>query len=175
VPNKEKERMQRRITMAAFLSLALAAFGCDSATEDTELLQTTLAGSNEVPPNGSGASGACGLQIDGARVLYSVETHGVNNIIGAHIHVAGSGVNGPIRVVFIPSLDSPTVILPAGQAIASNEGILASGSFGAADVRGITYEQLLNEIRNGNTYCNVHTTRFPGGEVRGQFQVVTSN
>ena len=167
--------MQRRLAMAGFLSLALGAFGCDSATEDTELFQTTLAGSNEVPPSGSGATGACGLQIDGARVLYSVETHGLSNIIGAHIHVQAAGANGPIRVVFIPSLSSPSVILPAGEAIASNDGVLTSGSFGAADVRGITFEQLLSDIRAGNTYCNIHTIRNPGGEIRGQFGRVTSD
>jgi hypothetical protein len=167
--------MQRRIAMAAFLSLALAGFGCESATEDVELFQTTLAGSNEVPANPSGASGACGLQIDGDRVLYSIEVHGLSNIIGAHIHVAPAGANGGIRVVFIPSLDSPTVILPAGQAIPVGEGILASGSFGPGDVRTITYEQLLSDIRAGNTYCNIHTTRFPGGEIRGQFARVSSD
>jgi CHRD domain-containing protein len=167
--------MQRRMAMAAFLSLALAAFGCDSATEDTELFQTTLAGSNEVPGNGSAASGACGLQIDGQRVLYSVEVHGLGNIIGAHIHVAPSGANGPIRVVFIPSLTSTTVILPASEAIAVGEGILTSGSFGPGDVRTISFDQLVSDIRAGNTYCNVHTTRFPGGEIRGNFVRVTSD
>jgi hypothetical protein len=167
--------MQRRIAMAAFLSLALAAFGCDSATEDSEIFQTTLAGSNEVPPAATAASGACGLQVEGQRVLFSVETRGLNNIIGAHIHVAPAGVNGGIRVVFIPSVDSATVILPAGQAIASSEGVLTSGSFGPNNVRGMTFEQLLTEIRNGNAYCNVHTTRFPGGEIRGQFQRVSTD
>ena len=161
--------MQRRMAMAAFLSLALAAFGCDSATDNTELFQTNLAGSNEVPGNGSAASGACGLQIDGQRVLYSIETHGLSNIIGAHIHIAATGTNGPIRVVFIPSLSSPTVILPASEAIPTGEGILTSGSFGPGDVRTISFDQLVTEIRNGNAYCNVHTTRFPGGEIRGNF------
>jgi CHRD domain len=167
--------MQRRMAMAAFLSLALAAFGCDSATENTELFQTTLAGSNEVPASGSAASGACGLQIDGQRVLYSVEVHGLGNIIGAHIHVAPAGTNGPIRVVFIPSLTSTTVILPPADAIAGPDGTLTSGSFGPGDVRTISYDQLLTDIRNGNTYCNVHTTRNPGGEIRGNFARVSSN
>jgi CHRD domain len=161
--------MQRRMAMAAFLSLALAAFGCENATDNVELFQTTLAGSNEVPANGTGASGACGLQIDGQRVLYSIEVHGLSNIIGAHIHVAPTGVNGPIRVVFIPSLTSTTVILPAGSAIPTGEGVLTSGTFGPGDVRTISFDQLLTEIRNGNTYCNVHTTSFPGGQIRGNF------
>ena len=165
--------MQRRIAMAAFLSLALAGFGCESATENSEIFTTTLAGSNEVPPNGSAASGACGLQIDGNRILYSLEVHGLSNIIGAHIHVAPAGSNGPIRAVFLPFPGSPSVLLT--EPIAVGEGILDSGSFGPGEVTVITYEQLVNEIRNGNTYCNVHTSQFRGGEIRGQFQAVSVN
>ena len=30
---------------------------------------------------------------------------------------------------------------------------------------------LIDEIRSGNTYVNVHTSQFPGGEIRGQIQM----
>jgi len=163
--------MQRRIVMAAFLSLALAGFGCESATQNSEIFSTTLAGTNEVPPNASAASGACGLQIDGNRVLYSLEVHGISNIIGAHIHVAPAGSNGPIRAVFLPFPGSASVLL--AEPIAIGEGLLDSGSFGPGEVTGITYEALLTAIRAGNTYCNVHTSQFRGGEIRGQFRAVS--
>ena len=165
--------MQRRIAMAAFLSLALAGFGCESATENSEIFTTTLAGSNEVPANGSAASGACGLQIDGNRISYSVEVHGISNVIGSHVHVAPAGVNGPIRAVFLPFPGSAAVLLTTP--IASSEGILTSGSFGPGEVTGITFDQLVSEIRAGNTYCNVHTSQFRGGEIRGQFQRVSTD
>src|SRR5207244_13444336 len=32
----------------------------------------------------------------------------------------------------------------------------------------MTYDDLLTFMRNGNTYVNVHTTRFGAGELRGQ-------
>src|SRR6185295_811932 len=135
--------MQRRMAMAAFLSLALAGFGCENATDNVELFQTTLAGSNEVPANGSGASGACGLQVDGQRVLYSVEVHGLSNVIGAHIHVAPTGVNGPIRAIFLPFPGSPSVLLTTP--IATPSDVLTSGSFGPSEVSGISFDQLLTE------------------------------
>src|SRR5262245_46529431 len=159
--------MQRRLAMAAFLSLALAAFGCESATDNVELFQTQMAGSNENPPNASRATGACGLQSDGQRGLFSLEVHGLSNVIGAHIHVAPTGTNGPIRAVFVPFPGSSSVLL--STPIASPDAVLASGSFGPSDVTGISFDQLLNEIRNRNTYCNVHTSSFRGGEIRGQF------
>ena len=40
---------------------------------------------------------------------------------------------------------------PAGQGIAPGE-----------------YEELLRAIRAGATYANVHSTKYPGGEIRAQ-------
>jgi hypothetical protein len=34
-------------------------------------------------------------------------------------------------------------------------------------VTGVSYEELLNAMRSGNAYVNVHTTTYPGGEIRG--------
>jgi hypothetical protein len=31
-----------------------------------------------------------------------------------------------------------------------------------------TFDSLLTRIRAGTTYINVHTRKFPGGEIRGQ-------
>ena len=51
-------------------------------------------------------------------------------------------------------------------------GRLVEGSFTAADVTGISFEELLAEMQAGTAYVNVHTTQFPGGEMRGQTQLV---
>jgi hypothetical protein len=51
------------------------------------------------------------------------------------------------------------------------DGILISGSFQASQVTGVTYEELLNQMRAGTAYANVHTTQFPGGEIRGQVRL----
>lgn len=168
--------MQRSLVAVAVAALAVAALpACEKASDNVEIFSTTLAGSNEVPGSGSSAFGACGLQIEGNRVLFSVETHGLSNIIGAHIHTAAAGTNGPIRVVFIPFVGSSSVILTGSDIIGSREGVLASGSFGPSDVRAVSYDQLLSEIRAGNVYCNVHTTRNPGGEIRGQLTRVSTD
>jgi hypothetical protein len=167
--------MQRSLVAVALAVLAVTLPACDKASDNVEIFTTQLAGSNEVPNSGSGAFGACGLQIEGNRVLFSVETHGLSNIIGAHIHTAAAGSNGPIRVVFIPFVGSSAVILSGSDIIGSREGLLTSGSFGPADVRAVSFEQLLGEIRAGNVYCNVHTVRNPGGEIRGQLARVSTD
>jgi len=162
--------MQRRFLPAAFLSLALASFGCESATKDVTIFQATLSGSNEVPANGSAASGGCSVQIEGNTAIYSVAVNGITSITGSHIHVAPAGANGGIRVVLLPTPGGPNFLpTPTGDV----NGLLMSGNFGGGQVVTITFDELVNQLRSGNAYCNVHTTRFPAGEIRGQFQQVS--
>ena len=51
-------------------------------------------------------------------------------------------------------------------------GILVQSSFTAADVKGISFDQLIQEMKSGNAYVNFHTTRYTGGEVRGQTRLL---
>ena len=51
------------------------------------------------------------------------------------------------------TLTAANVVGPAGQGI-------AAGEFG----------ELIRAIRAGKTYANVHSTKFPGGEIRRQIE-----
>ena len=133
-------------------------------TDDAEIFQATLAGANEVPPRSTAASGAIGFTVRGTRVDYSIEVHGLGAIVGGHVHSGAAGVNGPIRIALFPGPGANATTNP----LTGVDGQLYEGSFEASDVVGITYEQLLNEMRAGTAYGNVHTTQFPGGEIRGQ-------
>jgi hypothetical protein len=52
------------------------------------------------------------------------------------------------------------------------DGTLTSDSFAAGDVQGISFDDLIEEMRNGQVYLDVHTLGFPDGEIRGQVQPV---
>jgi hypothetical protein len=147
--------------------LAVAA-GCNDATEDVTLFQADLSGANEVPPRGTAAQGAAGLQVDGTTVHYSIEVHAISAVTGAHIHSGAAGVNGPIRISLYPGPGVNFSTTPTGNV----DGVLIQGSFSSSQVVGITYDQLLSELRAGTAYVNVHTSQFPGGEVRGQTRQV---
>lgn len=71
---------------------------------------------------------------------------------GAHLHVAVAGTNGPIEVALNadPGADLKSV------AFSVDSNTLA-----------LTPEQAAS-LRSGILYANVHTTREPGGEARGQ-------
>jgi hypothetical protein len=170
----QKEFDMRRSLIAAALLFALAGTGCDSATDDTTFFQAALSGSNEVPPAGTAASGVCGFQNDGGAIRYSIEAHGLSNVIGAHIHIGAAGVNGPVRVVLFPFPGGPAV--DTANPVASVDGVLRSGTFDNSHVTGgLTFDDVLSAMTTGNAYCNVHTTRFPGGEIRGQIAVVSTD
>jgi hypothetical protein len=84
----------------------------------------------------------------------------------AHIHLAPAGANGSVVAWLYPS--SPPAQLIPGR----SNGILAEGVITAANLigplAGGSMEDLLEAMQAGNTYVNVHTVQFPGGEIRGQ-------
>jgi hypothetical protein len=127
-----------------------------------------LLGSNEVPPNASTASGNITLEFDDdlMGVGYAIEMAGITTpLLQAHIHTGPPDANGPV-VAFLFEF---CAITPSGCDAENNQifgddirlqgrAILTSGDF----------EGLLAEMQSGNTYVNVHTEAFNGGELRGQ-------
>jgi len=109
-------------------------------------------GTQETPPNTSPATGSYCVKLGAGNQMQWVInfqnlTAGVN---AAHFHQGPPGVPGGI-VVNIPLVPSP-----AGS---------TSGQFTGAQV---IPAALVNELRAGNLYINIHTSTFPGGEIRGQ-------
>jgi len=91
----------------------------------------------------------------------------------AHIHFGQKGVTGPISVFLCTNLGNG----PAGTQPCPAPPATISGTIVAADVtnlaneRGISagqLDELIRAVRAGTTYVNIHSTRWPGGEVRSQ-------
>jgi len=148
--------------------MGLVAAGCNDATKDVAIYQATLSGGGEVPARGTAAAGAAGFNVEGTTVRYSIEVQSITGITGAHIHSGAAGVNGPIRIALYPGPGVNFSSSPTGGL----NGILIEGSFTAADVTGVSFDTLLAQMRDGSAYTNVHTTAFPGGEIRGQVHLV---
>lgn len=141
-------------------------------------LETDLRGKNEVPPHETPASGEAVFHVraDGS-VSYKLFVEDIRNPFMAHIHLAPVGMNGKIVVWLFPSTAPEPGPINSGL----QDGLLAEGRFTATDLvgplKGGTLAELLDSIRVGHAYVNVHTSNgtatpspgnFPGGEIRGQ-------
>ena len=155
-------------------------FGNDNGDQRT--IETKLSGDEEVPVRITGAHGSANVRLakDGQSIDFQLVVNDIRNVTQAHIHMAPKGTNGGIVVWFFPSVKA-TAALPGGGG--EHHGMLAQGTFTAADLRGALaghpLSDLIAAIAAGNAYVNIHTDDgvapantgagdFPGGEVRGQ-------
>jgi hypothetical protein len=130
-----------------------------------------LSGDQEVPANNSRATGQAIFKLNkaGDVLSYKLIVARLENVLQAHIHLAPAGENGPVVVFLYPSAP-PAVLIPG-----FTSGILQTGEITSADLRGVLAGQdlsaLLDFMKSGGAYVNVHTSQFPGGEIRGQIKV----
>lgn len=123
-----------------------------------------LTGDEEVPARPTNATGQTIFKLskDGNQLSYKLIVANIENVFGAHIHVGEVGQNGGV-VAFLYG---------GGLIDGRTSGILAEGVITADDLigalEGQSLEDLLETMRAGSTYVNVHTTQYPGGEIRGQ-------
>ena len=103
---------------------------------------------------------------DVSELYYKVNLANIENVTMAHIHLASvPGGNGPPVLWLYP--DGPPPQLIEG----SVNGTLAEGTVSSSRLVGPLAGKTLNDLQEailqGLTYVNVHTSQFPGGEVRG--------
>jgi hypothetical protein len=131
-----------------------------------------LSGAQEVPATGSAGVGEARFHLsrDGSAITYRLLVANIENTIMSHIHLAAAGSNGSIVVWLRPTAPPPPDAVPGRF-----DGVYATGSFTADDLvgplAGEPLSALLEAMSAGETYVNVHTSQFPGGEIRGQIRV----
>ena len=148
-------------------------------------LETHLTGDEEVPPVDTRAQGQAIFRVNSdGTVDFRLIASNIDNVIMAHIHCAPRGANGPIRMWLYPPSQPPLPPFgptgaPAPSGSGPQNGVLSSGTFNAMGITCPDGTPLLDAMRAGLTYVNVHTNDgvpppntgpgdFPGGEIRGQ-------
>lgn len=131
-----------------------------------------LEGFNEVPAISTTGEGKFKAEIssDETTIEYELSYSGLEGgaAFAAHIHLGQSGVIGGVMAFLCGGGGKPAcpasgtvtgtivdadIIGPAGQGIAAGE-----------------LDEVIEAIRAGKAYANVHTPLFPGGEIRGQIK-----
>jgi len=136
----------------------------------TERFSATLAGANEVPPINSAGTADFGMTI-GDTITFSLTFSGLSsNLSVAHLHFAPSKVAGGVMIFLCGGGNQPAC--PAATSGTITGTITAANVTGPGG-QGITPGDLasaLAAVRNELSYANMHTTMFPGGEIRGNVQ-----
>lgn len=140
------------------------------ANDDHDQFKARLRGFNEVPAVSSTGGGEFSARIRGDVVDWELRYEGLEGTAttAAHIHFGQKDVNGGVSVFLCGGTTAPC----------TNGSGTVRGSFTAADVAGPAAQgigageiaELIAAIRAGKTYANVHTNKYPGGEIRGQIR-----
>ena len=116
---------------------------------------------NEVPPATSTAFGSAFVTLDliNNTIAWEVNSKGVVSPTLSHIHRGPAGVAGPVIINFATG---PSQIV--------NGHTSGSGTIAAQQTSNLQASDLLNLANPGTAigyYVNLHSTAFPGGEIRG--------
>ena len=114
---------------------------------ETMTFKADLKGSTEVPPTGSAATGSADVTVDTdtKKLSWTVTSSGLSgDAVAAHFH-------GPAA---------------AGENAGPVVDITAAIAKGSAEIR----DQQLADLQAGKWYVNIHTEKFPDGEIRGQVE-----
>ena len=148
-------RRRRALAVAAIAALGAGGGGGTllAATGHTTTAHATLKASTEVPkPTGAGkATGSFNGTLKGKKLTWTLRFSKLSSKpAGAHIHTGARGKTGPVVVVLCGTN-------------------CRSGMKGTATLS----TKLLAAMKAGKTYVNVHSTKNPSGEIRGQVKLTT--
>ena len=162
----------------AIVLLCLGALGVSQTTaasrdDDDVILRATLRGANEVPPISTIATGSFAATIhpSGAIDFKLTFANLSTNAIFSHIHFGQPNVAGGVMIFLCGGGGQPAC--PAATA-GTVEGTITAANVTGPTGQGIAPGDLtsaLKAVAGGEGYVNVHSTKFPGGEIRGQVRV----
>jgi hypothetical protein len=136
------------------------------AEAQTITVTAPLTGAEENPAALTGAFGNATVTIDrgAGKITYRINVYNLSaGLTASHIHVGPPTTNGPVIFNFN---FQPIVSISNDFSIT---GELTAADLLPSAVNGInSFEDAIFAIASGNAYANVHSTRYPGGEVRGQ-------
>ena len=156
---------QRLVSIIGFTLL----FASIAGAQGTKF-EAKLSGKNQSPAIDTPAHGVATFRLsaDGKSLSFRLYVADIENVSMAHIHMAPAGQEGPVVAWLYPS--KPPAVVKKGKFT----GVLARGTVTAAELQGPlqgkTIGDLVDQIKGGTVYVNVHTEKYPAGEIRGQIE-----
>jgi hypothetical protein len=139
-------------------------------------IRERLSGYEETPLALSTAGkGKFTVRIDKTKISYRLSYADLEApVTQAHIHLGARGQSGGISVFLCTNLGNG----PAGTQECPPQPATITGTIGPSDVigpadQGIApgeFDELVDAIRAGATYANVHSAKYEAGEIRAQIE-----
>jgi CHRD domain len=167
--------MKRLLMIVPLALLALWALsGSTLADDSSNTTRARLSGFQEVPPKLTDAHGTLTLRLHSTSIDYTLTYSGFTSpVLFAHIHFAQRAVNGGV-VAFLcggggkrdcpPFAGTVTGTITGADVVAVIDQNVTKGNFPG----------LLRIVRSGDAYGNVHSRKFPLGEIRGQIAATSA-
>jgi hypothetical protein len=167
--------MTRVVALAAAVLLPAAALQAPESRAENRQFRAVLEGTQEVPALSTEGNGSFRARIsnDGGAIYYELAYDDLEGTVTqAHIHIGQKSVNGGIAVFLCSNLGNG----PAGTQACPAPPARITGVITAADVIGPAaqgvaageLDEVIQALREGVAYANVHSTMWPGGEIRSQ-------
>lgn len=167
----------RRTTVLALVCL----FACLQATlvlaenTDPQTFTAKLTAATDGPkPVVTTATGQFSMMVreDDASLEYELSLQGIEDVYMAHLHLSeGEGAYGPMVAWLYPAHHARKAQPMHGPI----NGVLCSCKINSSDLMGTlegkTVQDLLDAIKAGKVYVNVHTERYPASELMGWLEI----
>lgn len=171
----------KKVSLIALVVICVAAVAL-GFTDGLKNIKEFLIGYEEVPSISTSANGEFKARINRneTEIAYTLSYSALEGTVQqSHIHLGQKGANGGISVFLCSNLGNG----PAGTQPCPAGPATISGTITAADVspnipatlaarnQGLDtgeFAEFLSALRAGKTYVNVHSSKFPSGEIRSQ-------
>ena len=160
--------------------LAMGSYAVAGSSKDN-VKADSMTGYLEGAPGGPVSSAATGefeatIDDEARTIHYTLSYSGLEgDVRQSHIHFGQRSVNGGISIWLCETAANPR---PVGspdvpdcpQSGTVDSTVTANHVVGPAGqgIAGGEFEEIVAAIRAGRAYANVHSSKFPGGEIRGQ-------
>jgi hypothetical protein len=172
----KRARVLAVVMVAGAAVLAFTAGSAANAHNGSSSLNVRLSGYQEDPLVFS-TTGRGTFRVDinerAQEVTYRLSYTGLEGAVAqAHIHLGGRAQSGGIMVFLCTNNGNG----PAGTQLCPAAPATVTGTLRPADVIGPTgqgvtagqFDEFVAAIRAGKAYVNVHSSLYPGGEIRAQ-------
>jgi hypothetical protein len=172
--------MMRKLTFLVAVAVVVVGSGIvftnDGGSREFRLRLTGLEEDPQVISTVGRGTFRARINKDETEIAWRLTYHDLEGtVLQAHIHFGGPNASGGVSVFLCSNLPNPpagTQACPVPPLAGKVEGVATAADVIGPAGQGIeagALAELITAIKAGKAYANVHSSKWPGGEIRKQF------